>query len=86
MAQGFGSWKLDVGSWELIVPCAVPVSFRSLAQVALNEPLAEVAVCSVGFHLKSVQVDGAGMMLADADAQLPISAPLPAAVGAVSEL
>lgn len=29
---------------EVKAPCAVPVSFNSFAHVALNEPLAEVAV------------------------------------------
>jgi hypothetical protein len=63
------------------VPCAVPETFKSPAQVALNEPFALVAVCSVAFHLKSEQVDGEGITL-DADAQLPINA-LTAAVGLV---
>ena len=68
----------------LSVPCAVPVSFRSLAQVALNEPRAEVAVCSVTFHLKSVQVLGVGIRLDEV--QLPSRLPEPAAVGAVAVL
>src|SRR6186997_2662454 len=68
----------------LIVPSAVPVSFRSLAQVALNEPRAEEPVCSVTFHLKSVQVLGVGMRLDEV--QLPSRLPEPAAVGAVAEL
>ena len=50
----------------LSVPSAVPATFRSPAHVALNDPLAVVAVCSVTFHLKSVQVDGDGMTLAEA--------------------
>ena len=60
----------------LSVPCAVPVSFRSLAQVALNEPRAEVAVCSLTFHLKSVQVLGVGIRLDEV--QLPSRLPEPA--------
>ena len=69
----------------LRVPWAVPATFRSPAQVALNDPLAEDAVCSVTFHLKSVHVDGDGMTLdaVDAEAQLPISAATPAVVGPV---
>src|SRR5689334_18273032 len=54
-------------------PIAEPDTFKSPAQVALNEPFALVAVCSVGVHLKSVQLDGDGMMPAPAvDCQLPI--------------
>ena len=66
----------------LSTPCAVPATFRSPAQVALNEPLALVAVCSVGFHLKSEQLETAGITL-DADAQVPINALTPAEVGLV---
>jgi hypothetical protein len=58
----------------LSVPWAVPTTFRLPAQVALKEPLADVAVCSVGFHLKSEQVDGDGIALDDVDAQVPINA------------
>ena len=63
----------------LSVPWAVPVSFRSLAQVALNEPRAEVPVCSLTFHLKSAQVLGVGIRLDEV--QLPSRLPEPAAVG-----
>ena len=58
----------------LIVPWAVPVSLRSLAQVALNEPLAVLPTCSVMFHLKSAQELGVGMRLDEV--QLPTSDPL----------
>jgi hypothetical protein len=61
----------------------VPDTFRSPAHDALNEPFAELEVCSVGLHLKSVHVAGDGMTLAPAEAQLPIKAATPAAVGAV---
>ena len=66
----------------LSVPCAVPDTFRSPAHVALNDPLALVAVSSVGFHLKSEQVEAEGITL-DADAQVPINALTPAALGPV---
>src|SRR3954463_9603437 len=56
------------------VPDAAPATFSPPARVALNEPIALVAVCCVGFHLKSTQVDGEGMMLLDADAHVPMSA------------
>lgn len=65
-------------------PCAVPVSLRSPGHVAENEPFANVAVCSVTFHLKSVQVLGVGMSVEEV--QLPSSELFPAAVGAVAEL
>jgi len=67
----------------LSVPVAVPATFRSPAHDALNEPFAEFAVCSVGFHLKSVHVDGAGIRLALTDAQLPIRAATLVELGAV---
>lgn len=70
----------------LIVPVAVPDTFRSPAHDALNEPFAEFEVCSVGFHLKSVHVDGDGMTLAPVDTQVPINAATPPAVGPVTEL
>jgi hypothetical protein len=38
------------------VALAVPATFKSPAQVALNVPLAVLPVCCVAFHLKSVQV------------------------------
>ena len=66
----------------LSVPCAVPATFRSPAQLALNEPFALVAVCSVGDHLKSEQLATGGIAL-DADAHVPINALTPAAVGLV---
>ena len=65
------------------VPWAVPTTFRSPAQVALNDPLAVVAVCSVGFHLKSAQLEGDGITLDEAEAQVPISAATPVALGLV---
>ena len=63
----------------LSTPVAVPLSFSCPAQVALNEPFAEVAVCSVTFQLKSVQVFGDG--ISEVEDQLPASAPMPVAVG-----
>ena len=60
------------------------MNFRSPGQLALNDPFAEVAVCSVTFHLKSVQVLGVGISVDDV--QLPSSELLPAAVGSVIEL
>ena len=67
----------------LRVPCAVPETFKSPAHVALNDPFAEFDVCSVAFHLKSTQVEGAGTMLPDAEAQVPISAATLVALGLV---
>lgn len=61
----------------LIVPWAVPLTFRSPAQVALNAPFAVVAVISVGVHLKFVQLDGDGTMLVEADVHVPIRALTP---------
>jgi len=72
-------WTGDVN-----VPCAWPVNFRSPGQLALNDPFALVAVCSVTFHLKSVQVLGVGMSVDDV--QFPSSELLPAALGSVEEL
>lgn len=69
---------------EINSPFAVPVNFRSFGQVALNEPRADVAVCSLTVHLKSVHVLGVGMSCDDV--QLPRSELLPAAEGSVSEL
>jgi hypothetical protein len=68
----------------LSVPSAVPATFKSFAHVALNDPFAVVAVCSVTFHLKSVQDEGDGTT--DADVQLPIKALTPEAEGPVSVL
>lgn len=65
-------------------PCAVPVSLRSPAHVALKVPFAAVAVCSETVQLKSVHVLGVG--ISDPDVQLPISELLPADVGDVAEL
>jgi hypothetical protein len=67
----------------LNVPVAVPATFRSPAHDALNEPVADVAVCCVGFHLKSVQVDGEGMTLELTEAHVPIKAATPVAEGPV---
>jgi hypothetical protein len=67
-----------------IVPCAVPVNFRSPGQEALNDPFAAVADCSLTVHLKSVHVLGVGMSCADV--QLPIRELMPATVGSVREL
>jgi hypothetical protein len=66
------------------VPSAVPLTFRSPAHVAPNEPLALVAVWSVTFHLKSVQLLAVGMMF-DED-QFPASALMPLAEGPVRVL
>ncbi len=66
------------------VPWAVPVNFKSPGQVALNEPFAAIEVCSVTFHLKSVQVLGVGTIVDDV--QLPTSELLPATDGSVNEL
>jgi hypothetical protein len=63
----------------LRTPRAVPVSFRSPAQVALKEPPADVAVWSVTFHWKFEQVLGEGMMFVED--QLPDRAPIPVVVG-----
>lgn len=82
VALPFALQLIEVG--EANVPSAAPVNFRSPAQLALNEPLAAVAVCSVTFHLKSVQVLGDGIRLDDV--QLPSSELLPASLGPVEEL
>lgn len=65
-------------------PSAVPVSLRSLGHVALKEPFAETPLCSVTFHLKSVQVLGVGIRVDEV--QLPTRELLPATVGSVTEL
>lgn len=65
-------------------PSAVPASFSSPAQVALNEPFALMAVCSETFHLKSVHVLGVGM--SDDEVQVPSIELLPAADGPVTPL
>jgi hypothetical protein len=65
-------------------PSAVPDTCRSPAHVALNVPLADVAVCSVAFHLKLVQELDAGITLPDV--QLPSKALTPVAEGPVRSL
>jgi hypothetical protein len=70
VALAFAAHEITV---PLNVPVAVPDTFRPPAHVALNDPFADVAVCSDGVHLKSVHEDGAGMTLALADAHVPIS-------------
>ena len=60
----------------------MPEAFRSPAHAALNDPFALVAVNSVAFHLKSEQLEAEGIAL-DADAQVPINALTPAALGPV---
>jgi hypothetical protein len=82
VALPFALHSIVVG--DLRAPSAVPVNFRSPGQLALNDPFADDAVCSVTFHLKSVQVLGVGMRVEDV--QLPSSELLPAAEGSVSEL
>ena len=67
-----------------ITPCAMPETFRSPAQVALNVPFAVVAVFSDTFHLKSVHVLGVGIRLEEV--QFPNSALVPATVGLVGVL
>jgi hypothetical protein len=77
-------WALHViAPEEVNAPWAVPVSRKSPAQVALNEPLAVVLVCSVAVHRMSVQVPGDGMRFDDV--QVPSSAPDPTAEGPVVE-
>jgi len=66
------------------VPAAVPDTLRPPAQLALNDPIADVGDCCVGVHLKSVQLDGAGMTLADVDCQVPTSAATVLSVGLVT--
>jgi hypothetical protein len=50
---------------------AVPATFNPPAQVALNDPIADVGVCCVGVQLKSVQLEGDGSVLAVADFHEP---------------
>ena len=69
---------------DMSTPCAVPVNFRSSGHVALKDPFADVAVCSLTVQLKSVQVLGVGMSCEDV--QLPRSELMPATLGSVSEL
>src|SRR6059036_564197 len=67
-------------------PDAVP-AYATPPQLALKYPFAVVPVCSVAFHLKSLQVDGDGItpVALLTDCQLPIRAwtPLVGVVGAV---
>src|SRR5215510_537312 len=81
-AFAFALHSIVVGVLRL--PSAVPVNFRSPGQLALNDPFAEDAVCSLTFHLKSVQVLGVGMSVDEV--QLPSSELLLLADGSVSEL
>src|SRR6185436_15046162 len=81
-AFAFALHWICVGEFRL--PSAVPVNFRSPGQLAVNDPFADDAVCSVTFHLKSVHVLGVGISVDDV--QLPSSELLPAADGSVSEL
>ena len=74
--------RIVVGDVRL--PSALPVNLRSPGQLALNDPFIEEAVCSVTFHLKSVQVLGVGMSVEDV--QFPRSELFPATDGSVSEL
>src|SRR4029450_6622004 len=83
-AVAFASALQLMSVGDIRAPSAVPVNFRSPGHVALKAPFADVAVCSLTVHLKSVQVLGVGISCDDV--QLPRSALLPAAVGAVSGL
>lgn len=69
---------------EVRPPWAMPVNFKSPGQLALNDPFIADVVCSVTFHLKSVQVLGVGISVEDV--QLPSSELFPAIDGSVSEL
>ena len=69
---------------EVRLPSALPVNLRSPGQLALNVPFIEDAVCSLTFHLKSVQVLGVGMSVDEV--QLPSNELLPAIDGSVNEL
>ena len=68
----------------LSAPDAVPCSFKSPGHVALNDPVADVPVCSVALHLKSVHVVAVG--IAAADVQVPIKEASPVELGAVVEV
>ena len=81
-ALPFALHSMLVGDFR--APSAVPVNLRSPGQLALNDPFADDDVCSVTFHLKSVQVLGVGMRVDDV--QLPSRELDPAAEGSVSEL
>ena len=75
---------LHVTTVPVSLPDAVPCSFRSPAHVALNDPLADVPVCSVALHLKSVHVVAVG--IAVVDVQVPINDASPVELGAVVEV
>lgn len=83
-AVAFPSAVQAIAAAEVKEPCAVPVNLKSPGQLALNEPFADVPVCSVTFHLKSVQVPGVGT--SEDEVQLPMRALFPPADGEVSEL
>ena len=80
LARRLGTSRL----WVLQLEQGKPTVQLGMVIAALNDPFAAVAVCSVTFHLKSVQVLGVGMSVDDV--QFPISELLPAAVGSVEEL
>ena len=65
-------------------PSATPLNFKSPGQLALKDPFIDDAVCSLTFHLKSVQVLGVGINVDEV--QLPTSELPPAIEGSVSEL
>ena len=65
-------------------PWAVPLTFRLFPHVALNEPFADEPVCSVTFHLKSVQDEADGTTLVDD--QVPMSELMPVEDGLVGEV
>jgi hypothetical protein len=65
-------------------PCAIPLTFKSFAHVALNDPFAIVEVCSVTVHLKSVQEEADGATLVED--HVPMSALRPDADGPVCVL
>ena len=50
------AWAFQVTVDPFNVPLAVPLIFKSPAQVALNVPLAVLPLCCVTFHLKSEHV------------------------------
>src|ERR671926_52134 len=72
-----------IAAGDVRFPSALPVNFRSPGQLALNDPFIDDVVCSVTFHLKSVQVLGVGIRVDDV--QLPRSELFPATDGSVSE-
>src|SRR3954470_20854342 len=74
-------WPVQVIVVPLSVPAAVPETLRPPAHDALNDPEAEVGDCCTGVQLKSVQLEGEGMMPVEADFQVPTSASTPVDVG-----